>query len=120
MAQRYIKHNRDPRYQAPTPPQWPGIWFMAAVIFFALLVLSGCAYAQDTEMVVACGPIEQVLDMLEHQYNETLLSQKEVDGLLFELWSNEVTGSWTLLMYPDDATACLLDAGGEYIEGTSI
>ena len=120
MAQRYIKHNRDPRYKAPTPPQWPGIWFMVAVIFFAMLVLSGCAYAQDTERVIACGPIEMVVDMLEHQFGETLLSQKEVDGLLFELWGNEDTGTWTLLGYPDGESVCIVDDGVLIKPGVAI
>ena len=126
MAQRYIKHNRDPRYKAPTPPQWPGIWFMVAVIFFAMLVLSGCAYAQEQlpeqlpEVQLACGPIEQVLDALEHQFGETLLSQKEVDGLLFELWGNEDTGTWTLLGYPDGESVCIVDDGVLIKPGVAI
>lgn len=110
MAQRYIKHNRDPRYQAPTPPQWPGIWFMAAVIFFAALILSGCtAYAQEVQL--ACGPIEQVLDSLEHQFGETLQSQQVIDSITFELWGNEYTGTWTVLAYPDGESVCIVEDG---------
>lgn len=100
------------------PPIRPGVWLIISVALLALMILSGVAAAQEVN--VACGTVEQILGVLEQEYGESLQSQAVIDGIEYALWGNRSTGTWSLLMYPDGATVCLIDEGEMFGDSIAI
>lgn len=79
-----------------------------ALSFITVLAVTACnpAYAQ-----VACGPTEGVHDILTEEYGEAPVATKVEGGIQYEFWVNEDTGTFSVLGYPEDGVACLIDGG---------
>lgn len=63
-----------------------------------------------------CGPTEQVRGVLENRYGEAVVDAfTREDGLLFEMWANMTTGSWTeTVTSAADGITCLIRAGQNF------
>lgn len=89
-------------------------------LLIALLVAlpwSVAAQAQQITMQMNCAPIGQIEQKAKEIYGEQPSSQSVDDrGLLFHLWMNDETGTWTLLF--SDANAgitCVVAAGEDWL-----
>ena len=83
---------------------------LSLTALLATLVLASALPAQAERAV--CGPRDGVIAKLQKTYGET----RESVGLngttaLFEVWTSEKTGSWTILMTRPDGLSCIVAAG---------
>lgn len=78
------------------------------------LLFSACApaYAQDNP----CGPRDLIVQKLEEEWEEYLSSLALVeDGMkVMEIYSNEDTGSFTILLTDSNGESCMILSGEEY------
>ena len=78
------------------------------------LLFSACApaYAED----IPCGPRELIVEKLQEKWDEQLSSLALVeDGMkIMEIYSNEDTGSFTILLTDSDGQSCMILSGEEY------
>ena len=66
------------------------------------------AYAQQQQ----CGPRDAGLAHLEQKYGETRIGAGlDQRGMVVEVLTNPVTGSWTIIMSGPDGQACIVAAG---------
>lgn len=58
-----------------------------------------------------CIGTEEAHDVLTEEYGERPVASKVEEGLYYEFWMNEDTGTYSILGYPNADTACLLESG---------
>ena len=60
----------------------------------------------------SCAPRNSVTERLKVTYDETPLGAGLQSGTrIFEVWSNDVTGTWTILLTRADGIACIMATG---------
>lgn len=90
---------------------WGPEFWLALLALFAVSVAS--AQAQTI-----CGPYDRAVGVLKQKYNERVTHRgiaslpNGTPGPMIELWSNDETGSFTILSVKPNGTACLF-IGGE-------
>jgi hypothetical protein len=53
---------------------------------------------------------------LETKYGETRMLSTSADGVALDIWTNPETGTWTIVLYYPNGTACVpLSGEGEWI-----
>lgn len=85
---------------------------MKNIILAAILMISPItAFAQS------CGPSDLVKKYLEEQFKE-FPHFEGIDsvGRVVELFGNEDTGTWTMVLTTPDGTSCLISAGENFYE----
>lgn len=76
--------------------------FILALIFTPVL-----SYAQNAQ----CGDSVTVRNHLTEQYGESRRGTGLAQNTLVEIYSNESTGSWTIVVTTPDNRSCLVAAG---------
>ena len=83
---------------------------------FIILAVAGILWAtagivKAHHLQPVCEPTEAIRSILKANYGET----REVIGLhgevMFEMWLNNETGSWSILLTGANGTSCLVLAG---------
>ncbi len=82
--------------------------FILAVTFIFSLWLAVAAQAQAQ---LACGSRDSFIAQLDAKYGETRHSMGLSNNSVVELFANEATGTWTILITSPEGTACMLVAG---------
>ena len=67
-----------------------------------------------------CGKRDQVTAKLEKQYSEFQRGAGLGGGMIFELWTNGDTGSWTILLTRPDGVSCIYAAGEDWQDASPI
>ncbi|UWQ21606.1 hypothetical protein [Jannaschia sp. W003] len=68
------------------------------------------AYADEN-----CAPRAQVVEQLSSGYGEALSGGGlQNDDALFEVWTSEIDGTWTILMTRADGLTCVMAAGTDW------
>ncbi len=81
---------------------------VAAAAFAASLAVP--AWAQTV-----CSPREMVIDKLVGNYGETVqVVGLGTDGVFVEVWANDETGTWTIVVTRVDGLACPIASGHSY------
>lgn len=83
----------------------------SAIHVIALLALAAPVQAQAPPV---CAPREQVLAAITgEKYGEQPMVELEgmQTGGVMQLYGNPVTGTWTVVGYPNPVTACILATG---------
>lgn len=77
----------------------------------ALIVCMLTAFPAAAQTV--CGPRENVISHLEGKYGETQSSSgfSESSRSIIEVYSNEETGTWTIIRSMPNGVSCLVDSG---------
>ena len=84
---------------------------LAAMLTVALiLILIGSMRAEAQG--IPCAPTGVIEQHLEADYGETLRESREapVPGGMAHLWTNGSTGSYSVLINPQDGLTCVIDA----------
>ncbi len=88
------------------------IFAIAASVGAAAYLAAAFAQAQMVQPVqMACGARDSFLAQLDAKYGETRRSMGLSDNSVVELFANEATGSWTILITSPQGIACILAAG---------
>lgn len=85
---------------------------LAAMLTVALiLILIGIMQAEAQS--IPCAPTGVMEQQLGAKYGETLRESREapVPGGIAHLWTNGSTGTYSVLINPQDGLTCLIDAG---------
>lgn len=86
---------------------------MKKIVLAASLLLSSCAgtvMAQQTN----CYPRDAVVEHLSDNFGETIQSMGIANNSLIEIFANEVTGSFTILVTTPTGPTCVVASGGSY------
>ncbi len=63
----------------------------------------------------SCAPIEQVHQRLADKWGERRMSAGlQNQSRVFEVWVNEETGTWTILLSRANGTSCIMASGTNY------
>ena len=62
------------------------------------------AFAQQQQN---CGPRPAVIAALKDRFGESVQSMGINNGVVFEMWANVETGTWTILMTLPDGMSCI-------------
>ena len=77
----------------------------------AAAALSGTAAFAQT----SCGPRVEMTERLMGTYGEAFSGGGLQDGqAVFEVWTSEKDGTWTILMTRADGTSCVMAAGTDW------
>lgn len=95
--------------------QYLTIFTAGAVALIVILSMSP-AFAQRAP----CFSVDSAVRTLTNEYGESPAPQAFVGGQgVLEFWSNEETGSWTVVLVMPNGSACLLSSGSGLIEPIS-
>ncbi|MEM1129530.1 MAG: hypothetical protein AAGH83_03310 [Pseudomonadota bacterium] len=85
---------------------------MCKRLFTVFLVMGAAAHAPPVAAQQNCAARDQVIEWLGDRYSERM-SAAGLNGpnRLFELWSSDTTGSWTLLMTTPEGQSCVIASG---------
>ena len=85
---------------------------MAIAAVAASLSLSG-AYAQQPVDEPVCGPLDELTTILTHSYGEQpVMAGVSYDDTVMQLFANEETGTWTVLLTSIvTGMTCVADGG---------
>jgi len=86
--------------------------FRAALVAAFFMAAPAMAQPYPRIMRVPCTGAEILTELLARDYGESVAGQGVTGGALLQLWRNQETGSWTILLVSPDGEACAL-AGGE-------
>lgn len=92
----------------------------SALVFGGLLILgvTSTAPAQAQEMI--CGKRQSIVKQLQAKYGETARVMGFSQGAgVVEVYANDESGSWTILVTNPSGTSCLM-AAGEAFEAVDI
>lgn len=79
---------------------------MTRFLAIAAILLATPAQAQSR-----CGPYDMITDGLKARYSESLRLRLVHPSSLTEIWTNDATGTWTILVRNVHGLACLRAAG---------
>lgn len=79
---------------------------LALLIGFVLGVAASAVDAQPP-----CGDAIEVQRMLRDSYGEVLVDVEVVNGYIVETRANPATGSYSVLVYPEQGVACMIEEG---------
>ena len=89
--------------------------FRTLIACVFLSFLSSCntapAMAQEAPSSTACAPREGVVKKLSEKFGETLKGQGMMKNGITELFSNDTTGTFTVLITTPDMVSCMINAG---------
>ena len=94
---------------------------IAALAFWLGLtspVFAETRYPREGDGSMGCGGVVRLYEVLAVRYGESLFEEygdAEHDNLSWQLWVNQVTGTWTLIVV-GGTTACLFSHGDDYLE----
>ncbi len=96
---------------------------MTRTLIIAALIL-GLAHDAQAQIVqppqMACGARASFIAQLDAKYGETRRSMGLSGNSVVELYANEKTGSWTILITSPQGTACMLAAGQAFQLDTPV
>lgn len=93
------------------PTFWVGLIGLAVGLFLALVL----ATIQPAQAMMACGERTIIVDRLAAKFDEHRASLMiDNQGNLVEIFSNRVTGSWTLLITRPGGSTCVVSSGQDY------
>ena len=85
---------------------------MKPILTALLLAVTSCspAYAQS-----ACGGYDQIVEQIHNRYGETLQSGGMTSsGDMLQVFSNDQSGSWTIIITNPNGLACVVSVGDAY------
>lgn len=69
----------------------------------------------DNSLPMQCGPVKDVLAMLKDKYHEKQTAVGMIsEQIMFALYANIDTGSWTSLLISSDGGACMTGSGKSF------
>lgn len=87
---------------------------MKALLILAALTACAPVHAQDAPPEPQCAPYELLVAGLARNYGENrrVVGMAGTEGrLLFEVYANDETSTWTAITVTPEGTACLLASG---------
>ena len=65
----------------------------------------------------ACGTRDKIVGQLKNKYSEThIASGLETDTKMVEIWTSEVSGTWTILITQANGVTCIAAAGRNWLD----
>ncbi len=82
----------------------------------ASVMLAGSAQAWGS-----CGKRETIVQVLEQTHGEVFAGGGiETEERIYEVWTSDADGSWTILMTKADGVSCVMAAGTDWREGVTV
>lgn len=88
---------------------------MKKILLATSLLLSTCSSAVVAQQA-SCFPRDLIIDHLADEYGETVQSMGIGNNSLIEMFANEATGSFSVLVTIPTGLTCLVASGGSYQE----
>ncbi|MEM9145599.1 MAG: hypothetical protein AAGC57_05320 [Pseudomonadota bacterium] len=86
--------------------------FLGAICAAALTNLAIPGLADSTVDGMTCHDRDVIVDVLKREFGETQMRADLHDGPgLIEFFANARSGSWTVLLTPDEHSSCVLESG---------
>lgn len=78
----------------------------------AVLILIGIATQGKAQQ--NCGPVENIFASLSSQYGERPVAMGLSSQVQIQVWANESTGTWSIVVVSPNGGACLVAEGENY------
>ena len=85
-----------------------------------LLCIISFFMSASVTFAATCADSEQIINRLKEDFGEKLILQsKEKNEHYFQVWRNDVTGTWSMFITTPDKLHCLVSSGKNEIKGLS-
>ena len=93
----------------------------AAAAVFGMAALAPPVQAETTQAQSTCAHRDAVVKQLSKKFSESRIGAGlQGDKAVFELWTSEETGAWTLTRTTINGLTCVMAAGQSWTEITEV
>ena len=83
--------------------------------------LAAAMLAESAQAWGSCGKRETIVKTLEQTHGEFFAGGGiETEERIYEVWTSDTDGSWTILMTKADGVSCVMAAGTDWREGVKV
>ena len=87
-------------------------------LFLGVYVFGMAALAPPATATANCADRQIIVDRLASAYSETLKAVGlQTSDQVFEIWSSDSTGTWTILLTISNGTSCVMASGSDFEAG---
>lgn len=90
------------------------IWKAIRWPLLIVLILLALIFPRPSSAQANCGPRDVLLERLAGQYGEERQSVGLARNLMFEIFANPDTGSWTIVATRAGGSSCVMAAGQSF------
>ncbi len=88
----------------------------AAALIFGMAALAP-PLSTSVEASAVCAPRETVIEQLSSKFGEIKIgSGLQGQKAIYEVWTSEMTGSWTILLTQPNGVTCIMATGEIWLE----